>query len=177
MPTPQQTEPAQGLPERSQHRRAVETVIWAMPAVNFDRMNQAMSNVAGRAFNQIVYWSGLPDWKNQTLTPNLDAIYLLPFTNTRDAGPMVLEIPPADEGTINGTVMDCWQSAIEAFSPPFHRFWAEEQQPARRAHRLPSRSRTWVPACASAQGTSNSPIPGSVALIDCRTMSSLQLGS
>jgi hypothetical protein len=26
---------------------------------------------------------------------------------------MVLEIPPADEGTINGTVMDCWQSGIE----------------------------------------------------------------
>ncbi len=117
MPTPQPSEPAHDLVQRSLHRRAVETVIWAMPIVNFDRMYQAMANAAGGAFNQVVYWSGLPDWKNQTLTPNPDAIYLMPFTDTQDAGPMVLEIPPADEGTINGSVMDCWQSAIEDVGP------------------------------------------------------------
>ena len=71
-----------------------------------------MAAAAGGAFNQIVYWSRLPDWKNQTLTPNPDAIYLMPFTDTTD-GPVVLEIPPADEGTINGTVMDCWQVPLE----------------------------------------------------------------
>ena len=69
------------------------------------------------AFNQIVYWSRLPDWKNQTLTPNPDAIYLMPFFNTKDVGPMVLEIPPADEGSITGTVMDAWQNALEDVGP------------------------------------------------------------
>ena len=57
-------------------------------------------------FNQIVYWSRLPDWKNQTLTPNPDTIYLMPFFNTKDVGPMVLEIPPADDGSITGSIDD-----------------------------------------------------------------------
>ena len=41
-------------------------------------------------------------WKNQTLTPNPDTIYLMPFYNTKDVGPMVLEIPPADGGVDHG---------------------------------------------------------------------------
>jgi len=43
-----------------------------MPAVNFDRMCQAMVNdaKAGKGSNKIVYWSRLFGWKNQTLTPN-----------------------------------------------------------------------------------------------------------
>jgi hypothetical protein len=68
-------------------------------------------------FNQIAYWSRLPDWKIQTLTPNPDAIYLTPFINTAEVGPVVLEIPPADEGSITGTVMDVWQCALEDVGP------------------------------------------------------------
>jgi hypothetical protein len=97
-------------------RRAVEAVNWGMPVVNFDLMHQAMVKVGGRD-NQIVYWSGLPDWKNQTLTPNPDSIYLMPFFNTKDAGPVVLEIPPADRGSITGSIMDCWQTALEDVGP------------------------------------------------------------
>jgi hypothetical protein len=99
------------------HRRAVEAVIWGMPAVNYDLMYQAMVRDGHGAFNQVAYWSRLPDWKIQTLTPNPDAIYLTPFINTKDAGPVVLEIPPADEGSITGTVMDVWQCALEDVGP------------------------------------------------------------
>jgi len=98
-------------------RRGVEAVIWGMPAVNIDLMRQAMINSAKGKPNQIVYWSRLPDWKNQTLTPNPDVIYLMPFFNTKDAGPMVLEIPPADDGVINGTIMDAWQVPLEDVGP------------------------------------------------------------
>jgi hypothetical protein len=104
------------LIRRTIERRAVEAVIWGMPAVNYDLMFQAAREAKG-AVNQIIYWSRLPDWKIQTLTPNPDSIYLSPFTNTKDAGPMVLEIPPADEGSITGTVMDLWQSALEDVGP------------------------------------------------------------
>jgi hypothetical protein len=104
------------LAERALHRRAVEAVIWGMPVVNTDLMYQAMARNKG-AFNQIPYWSRLPDWKIQTLTPNPDVIYLMPFINTNDVGPMVLEIPPADEGSITGTVMDVWQCALEDVGP------------------------------------------------------------
>jgi hypothetical protein len=93
------------LARRTLERRAVEAVIWGMPAVNLDLMLQAMIGSARGKPNQIVYWSRLPDWKNQTLTPNPDVIYLMPFLNTKDVGPMVLEIRPADDGVINGTIM------------------------------------------------------------------------
>ena len=102
---------------RTVYRRAVEAVIWGMPAVNYDLMYQAMVREAKGAFNEIAYWSRLPDWKIQTLTPNPDAIYFTPFVNTKDVGPMVLEIPPADEGSITGTVMDLWQCALEDVGP------------------------------------------------------------
>jgi hypothetical protein len=97
--------------------RAVEAVIWGMPAVNFDLMYQAMVRETKGTYNQIVYWSRLPDWKNQTLTPNPDSIYLMPFINTKSAGPVVIEIPPADEGSINGTIMDAWQMPLEDVGP------------------------------------------------------------
>jgi hypothetical protein len=104
------------LTARMVHRRAVEAAIWGMPIVNFDLMYQAMARIKG-TFNQIIYWSRLADWKNQTLTPNPDSIYLMPFINTKGVGPVVLEIPPADDGTIVGSVMDCWQAAIEDVGP------------------------------------------------------------
>lgn len=93
--------------------RAIEAVIWGMPIVNSDLMFQAMSRAGGKQ-NEIVYWSGPSDWHNQTLTPNGDAIYFMPFVNTKDTGPMVLELPAAGpEGSIVGSYMDYWQMAIE----------------------------------------------------------------
>ena len=101
------------LTERMIHRRAVEAVIWGMPAVNYQLMYQEMVDKVHGDFNQILYWSGLLDWKNQTLTPNPDVIYLMPFFNTKDIGPVVLEIPPADDGVFSASIMNYWQSDIE----------------------------------------------------------------
>ena len=109
--------PAADLAERAIYRRAVEAVVWGMPAVNTDLMYQAMAREAKGGWNQIVYWSRLLDWKNQTLTPNPDAIYLMPFFDTAEIGPMVLEIPPADEGSITGSIMDCWQTPLADVGP------------------------------------------------------------
>jgi len=105
------------LARNALHRRAIEAVIWGMPAVNTDLMYQAMAREVLGRWNQIVYWSRLLDWKNQTLTPNPDAIYFMPFFNTVEAGPMVIEIPPANDGSITGSVMDCWQTPLEDVGP------------------------------------------------------------
>ncbi len=104
------------LAERALQRSAVEAVVWGMPAVNLDLMRQAAIK-AHAAQNEIVYWSRLPDWQNQTLTPNPDSIYLMTFINTKDVGPMVIEIPPANGGSINGTIMDAWQTPLEDVGP------------------------------------------------------------
>ena len=42
----------------------------------------------------------------------------MPFYNTKDAGPMVLEIPPAgEEESITGSIDEAWQTAIEDVGP------------------------------------------------------------
>ena len=109
--------PADELASRAIERRAIEAVNWGMPAVNYDRMVEAMLGAKG-AFNQIVYWSGFSDWKNQTLTPNPDVVYFKPFFDMKDAGPIVIEIPAAGQaGSITGTIMDSWQAALEDVGP------------------------------------------------------------
>ena len=108
---------ADDIARRSIERRAVEAAIWGMPAVNYNLMYQEMVTKTKGGFNQVLYWSRLLDWKNRTLTPNPDVIYLMPFFNTKDVGPVVLEIPPADEGLFNGSVMNYWQAAIEDVGP------------------------------------------------------------
>jgi hypothetical protein len=107
------------ISQRTIHHRAIEAVIWGTPAVNFDRMFQAMVHdaKAGVGSNKIVYWSRLFNWKNQTLTPNPDSIYFMPFFNTKDFGPVVLEVPPAVGGSITGSIDDCWQTAIADVGP------------------------------------------------------------
>jgi hypothetical protein len=104
------------LARRTVERRAVEAVSWGMPAVNFELLYQGLVDSKGQ-WNQVVYWSRLPDWKNQTLTPNPGTVYLFPFYNTKDVGPVVLEIPPADGGSITGSIDDAWQTALEDVGP------------------------------------------------------------
>ena len=57
---------ADDLARRTLERRAVEAVIWGIPAVNFDLMLQAAISAKGKA-NQVVYWSRYRT-ENQTLT-------------------------------------------------------------------------------------------------------------
>ena len=107
---------AEELNRRSIERRAVEAVIWGMPAVNYERMLQA-AIANGAKLNQVVYWSKPVNWKNQTLTPNPDTIYLNPFYDTT-AGPVVVEIPPADaDHVIVGSFDVAWQNALADVGP------------------------------------------------------------
>ena len=78
------------LGRRTIERRAVEAVIWGMPAVNYDLMLQQMLEKTGGKVNQIVYWGRPLDWHNQTLTPNPDALYFMAFYDTKDVGPVAV---------------------------------------------------------------------------------------
>ncbi len=116
--TVQQTGKFQPADMREQmiYSRAIEAANWGMAAVNLDLMYQEAKKIGGD-YNQIVIWPGLCEWKNQTLTPNPDVIYIIPFFNTKDVGPIVLEIPSNADGTIVGSIMDRWQMAIEDVGP------------------------------------------------------------
>jgi hypothetical protein len=105
---------AEDLARRNFERRAVEAVIWGMPAVNTDLMLQEMLTKTSGKVNQIVYWGRPLDWHNQTLTPNPDAIYFMTFFNTKDVGPVVIEVPPGDaNGSLNGNIVTVWQTSLE----------------------------------------------------------------
>jgi hypothetical protein len=102
--------------EHAIYDRAFNAVVWGMPAVNSELMHQSLLQAKGD-YNQVVYWSGLINDKNQTLTPNPDIIYINPFYDTRQ-GPVVLEIPAASgASSITGSVDDGWQTAIEDVGP------------------------------------------------------------
>jgi hypothetical protein len=113
-----QTFSPEELKRRAVERRAIEAVNWGMSAVNTDLMLQQMLTKTGGKVNEVIYWSRPLDWRNQTLTPNLDAIYFQAFFNTKDVGPIVLEVPPAGEGgTLNGNIVDVWQIPLEDAGP------------------------------------------------------------
>jgi hypothetical protein len=105
---------ADDLARRHIERRGVEAVIWGMAAVNTDLMRQEMLTKTAGKVNQVIYWGRPLDWRNQTLTPNPDAIYFMAFFNTRDAGPIVIEVPPGDaNGSLNGNIVTVWQTSLE----------------------------------------------------------------
>ncbi|WP_244446925.1 DUF1254 domain-containing protein [Rhizobium sp. YS-1r] len=97
---------------RAIHRRAVEAVVWGMPAVNYDLMMQEMLTKTSAKPHQVVYWGRALDWMNQTLTPNPDTLYFMVFFDTRQ-GPIVIDVPPANGGSLNGNIVTLWQMPLE----------------------------------------------------------------
>jgi hypothetical protein len=49
---------------------------------------------------------------NQTLTPNPDTMYFMTFFDTHE-GPVVIDVPPADGGSLNGNIVTAWQMPLE----------------------------------------------------------------
>jgi len=93
--------------------RAIEAVIWGMPAVNTLLMYDQMIKAGGKP-GEIIYWGRPLDWHNQTLTPNPDTLYFMGFWDLKSEGPMVIEVPPAgDDGSLNGNFVTLWQMPLE----------------------------------------------------------------
>lgn len=107
-----------GIMEQVVYYRAFQSVIWGMPAVNYDLMLQEMLTKTSAKQNEVVYWSRPVDWHNQTLTPNPDAIYFMIFFNTKEIGPLVIEVPPADGGSSFAANIDSvFQMPLEDAGP------------------------------------------------------------
>jgi hypothetical protein len=112
-PARAQQHDAGDLARRGIERRAVEAVVWGMPAVNYELMRQEMLTKTSGKVGEVIYWGRPLDWKNQTLTPNPDALYFMTFFDTTD-GPVVLDLPAADaNGSFNGNIVTAWQMPLE----------------------------------------------------------------
>jgi hypothetical protein len=100
---------AQELSPRTMERRAVDAVIWGIPIVSFDVMRQAFFRDAKAKYGDIMFWSKPGSWKLQCLTPNTSVRYVFSFINTRESGPVVVEVPATGDAALNGTIIDAWQ--------------------------------------------------------------------
>jgi hypothetical protein len=109
-----QATPTDDVNNRLMRSRAVEAVIWGMPVVNYDLIRQEMLTKTPGKVNQVIYWGRPLDYRNQTLTPNPDTLYFMAFFNTKDVGPIVIDIPPADaDGSLNANIVNVWQEPLE----------------------------------------------------------------
>ncbi len=94
-------------------RKAVQAVVWGIPVVNYDLMRQEMLTKTPGRVGQVIYWGRPLDWRNQTLTPNPDALYFMTFFTTKD-GPVVLDLPAAEgSSSFNGNIVTAWQLPLE----------------------------------------------------------------
>ena len=85
-------------------------MIWGVPIVSLDMMRQAYFRDAKANYNDVVWWPNGATWKNQSLATNSLVRYIYNFSNTKNDGPVVIELPSAVDGAgFYGTIMDAWQ--------------------------------------------------------------------
>jgi len=82
----------QELQQRLVERRAVDAVIWGLPLVSEDAVKQAAFRDGKANYNDIVWWPKGGGWKNQSPTPNVNTRYIYFFIDTRQDGPVVVEM-------------------------------------------------------------------------------------
>ena len=96
-----------------QSRRAVESAVWGMPAVNFMAMHDAFKKSVNMEYNNVLYNSKVHNWKLQVTTPNDTTPYVMAFWNLEKDGPIVFEVPNSmGDVSLFGVVMDTWQRPL-----------------------------------------------------------------
>src|SRR5271166_886768 len=111
------------LPERPDldnqlaYQRAVEAVIWSMPAISIREFWESAFKDYGATWNDIILWSKPAGPQHELLTANNQVPYLLTMINLRQ-GPVVVEIPAAGEkALLFGSFVDNWQAPIVDVGP------------------------------------------------------------
>ena len=103
---------ANELANQTIHRRAVDAVIWGLPLVGEATVKQAAFRDGKANYNDIVWWPK-GSWKNQSPTPNVNTRYMYFFINTKQDGPVVVDLPPAVAGaSFYGTIEDAWYEPL-----------------------------------------------------------------
>ena len=98
----------QALLDELYFQRAVQTYLWAMPALNMYGMKEGSEKVFGKGYNILPIFKDRLNAKTLITTPNSDVIYALGYLDLKEDGPMVIEVPPGLQGIID----DFWQRPI-----------------------------------------------------------------
>ena len=99
-------------------QRATQCALWAMPAVGIYGFKKAIERDVKGQVNDIAYLSKPLSSRHGFLTANDVTNYSLATLNN-EAGPLVLEVPPAGEKvSYFGTIVNAWDQPIEDVGPP-----------------------------------------------------------
>ncbi|GAA1933227.1 DUF1254 domain-containing protein [Microbacterium aoyamense] len=90
-PTP---EAARALEEEVFFQRAVQTWLWALPAMNMVAMKKGHERTSGVGYNVVAVYEKRLKPNTVITTPNSDVIYALAFADLGVSGPLVIDAPP-----------------------------------------------------------------------------------
>ncbi|KQU93592.1 hypothetical protein ASD00_23170 [Ensifer sp. Root31] len=101
-------------------QRAVQTYLWALPALNMYGMKEGSEAKFGKGYNVLPIFKKRLDAKTLITTPNSDVIYGLGYLDLKQDGPMVIEVPPGLQGILD----DFFQRPIPSEGEIGGRKWA-----------------------------------------------------
>ncbi|GLS28631.1 Uncharacterized conserved protein [Mesorhizobium albiziae] len=101
-------------------QRAVQTYLWALPALNMYGMKEGSEAKFGKGYNVLPIFKKRLNAKTLITTPNSDVIYALGYLDLKEDGPMVIEVPPGLQGIID----DFWQRPIPSEGEIDGKRWA-----------------------------------------------------
>ncbi len=105
-PTPETT---WTLDDELFYQRAVQTYLWALPAVNMFAMKEGQARTFGEGYEVMAIFEQRLKPNTLITTPNSDVIYGIGFLDVGRDGPMVIEAPPMMQALID----DFWHRPIE----------------------------------------------------------------
>lgn len=100
--------------------RAVQTYLWAQPALNMYGMKEGSEKTFGKGYNVLPMFKKRLNAKTLITTPNSDVIYALGYLDLKEDGPMVIEVPPGLQGILD----DFWQRPIASEGQIDGRNWS-----------------------------------------------------
>jgi hypothetical protein len=99
------------------YQRAIEAVIWSMPAISIREFWESSFKDYGASWNDVILWSKPATPRHELLTANNQVPYMLTALNLRQ-GPVVVEIPAAGaKANLFGSFVDNWQAPIVDVGP------------------------------------------------------------
>jgi hypothetical protein len=110
----------QELLDESFFQRAVQTYLWALPALNMYGMKEGTEKAFGKGYNVLPIFKERLNAKTLITTPNSDVIYALGYLDLKEDGPLVIEVPPGLQGIID----DFWQRPIPSVGEIDGRKWS-----------------------------------------------------
>ncbi|MBT8363729.1 MAG: DUF1254 domain-containing protein, partial [Deltaproteobacteria bacterium] len=102
-------ETTRALDEELYFQRAVQTYLWALPAVNMYAMKEGQAKTFGEGYNVFAVFEKRLKANTIITTPNSDVIYGIGFLDLAKDGPMIIEAPPKLQALID----DFWHRPIE----------------------------------------------------------------